>query len=108
MLISKKNYSLLIGLLLNMTLMNISWTSEPCVQCERKMIQGSPTIPFNGLDKVIKAAGSLKAAQYFYCNEYKDKEQNELNQLMRDMRETSFGQDVYRHLLEVSNLQCCT
>ncbi|MBC7429933.1 MAG: hypothetical protein H7336_15065 [Bacteriovorax sp.] len=99
---SKKIYTVLFGSLLTTIFISSASATDNCVQCGSKNVPGAPNLPMNGLDKVALMVGQSEKPTYSfidyqasYCMKFVQIEKNELNQMIRDLKETPYSVDDY-------------
>jgi hypothetical protein len=75
---------------------------DTCVTCPKKDVEGIPKVPMNGLEKVAMAVGQtekpilpFESYMDLYCLKYTQISRNELNQMIRDIKETPYNIDDY-------------
>ena len=97
---SKKIYSVLMSVILTISFMGKGFAEDTCAICGSKNVRGAPSV--GGLDKLAMIVENPKKADspflsYLdgYCMKYTHIEKTELNQMIRDLKETPYEVDAY-------------
>lgn len=99
---SIKNYSALAITFFTTFIMSATIAGETCVHCGKKDVEGAPGVSLNGLDKVammVKEDGKsnlpIESKLKVLCMKYTQIEKTEVNQMIRDLKETGYSVDDY-------------
>jgi hypothetical protein len=102
MKIFKNIYSVFINSVFMMIFISTAFAGDTCVQCGGKDVKGAPNVSLNGLEKDAMLAGQTKNPDssflnYLdgYCMKFEHIEKNELNQMIRDLKETGYPVDDF-------------